>query len=214
VTDYFEHFDAILDTAETDPRPRWKHIMREMLENEIDRRQIPPDIAADIVRAPLHELADRLRRMLEEGRTGDAPNSISEFQLAVRRSVQNEREHGRLRTVTPTSELERCALAYRAHAWGGAEHDALVQMIKPGERIRSIDFWKIVTDTREITRPEIRAFGKPPWWSNKERSWESQFVSDREVIAAAETAQRQTNAIPAGSDSRNLDLPDPKRQWR
>jgi hypothetical protein len=64
-----------------------------------------------------------------------AGRAIAAFRDTLRNSVRTERERGRLRPITPASELERCAVMYRTCAWGAAERDALIEMIPPGVRI-------------------------------------------------------------------------------
>jgi len=213
MADYLElsQFDATLDAAETDPRPRWKAGAAAIVEQELGPRSgIPEGIAADLRRGALPGLAARLVGALRSGHHAAGETAIADFQTQLRNTVRSEREHGRLRCI---SEIERCRVELVAHKWNGAaEHSALLAMIKPGEKIRSIGFWKITLEFgRVITRDEVRSFEKPLTWTNP-TSWESQFISDREIADAEEAAARQATPYAPGSDSRNWDLPKGVRQ--
>jgi hypothetical protein len=203
-TDYLQEFSDTLDAAETDPRPRWKRIVGEIIVNELDRRQVRKDVADDLAQTCLRKLGPALRLTLEESRTPDAAELLSDFAMELRRMVQHEREHARLRVVTAATELERCAAAYHEHAWGGAEHDALVHMIKDGEKIRSIGFWKIELDTREVTRDQVRNFDRPPTFL-RTKNWLSMYVSDEAVRDAEERAARRAAPYESGAGPGRID---------
>jgi len=195
-------------TVDLDPRAAWDLSIATIAEQHIGKRaEIPEAIAADLLRGLLHGLEAQLVGALQSGNYSKGHEAIVLFDQSLRNAVRAARESGPLRAQ---SELDRCRVELVAKKWNGAaEHDALVGLLKPGERIRAVEFWRIVlTDGREISRDEVRLYGKPTFWTNKSGSWESQFVSDADVRDAEEAAQRQANTVPAGSDSRNYDLPN------
>jgi hypothetical protein len=210
IKDLVTTFHAERDSVETDPRPRWYRMLDQVIDRVLGpRAQIPESIAADLLRSQLRELGPRLDRALQSGNVRDGDEAISEVQAALLESVRRERTSGRLVPVCAETELERNKQALTHYRWdGGAERNALLAMIKDGERIKSINFWSITTDKREIMRDDARRFLKPRTWSTS-GTWESQFTSDADVRDAEEAASRREYA--PGSDSRNLDLPNPKR---
>ncbi len=205
MTDLTE-FDRILDAAALDPRPRWKRAVAQIVDQGLGG--VPTEIAAELRRAPARELASKLKAAIEGGNIIAGDQAIADFETALRKAVTYERQHGRLRPVTPRSELERHSGALVEHCWGPAETDALLQMIRPGEQIKSVEWWKLITSEREIGRGEVRAFGKPVTWTNRHGSWERQFVSDHEVREAeADAAARARAQFAPWAANRNLDLP-------
>ncbi len=153
--------------------------------------------------------ASRLRTALEQGRIADGEKYLGDFALDLRRLVQAERQppYGRLVPVSAESQLEKFKEVLYRHAWRGPDLSELRSMIPDNTKIAGITFWAITLEGgRTITRDQVRQNSKPISWSNKQGSWESQFVSDA-TIRELETAATRV-PTPVGSDSRNLDYPN------
>jgi hypothetical protein len=174
----FEEFETTIATAEIDPRPRWIRLARQVSDQALTG--IPESIAESIVQSRSKALAEKLRRAIEIGNFASGDDLIAGFHRELRDAVHWERTEGRLKVVTAETEIARSARTLVDHGWGSHECDALRLMLKAGERLGKIDYWKIVTSNREIGRAEVRAHNKPVTWLHP-TSWEEQFVGDARV---------------------------------
>ncbi len=127
----------------------------------------------------------------DQGRTAVA-RCIADFARSGRRALEHQDFSGFdkalarfieevphvSRAVPPNIDLIPHGSAFGAHGWNQLEHDYLVAMLSPltpEQRVVSIDALGVTLKScRRILRAEIRAFGRPKWWTN-ERAWYDQF---------------------------------------
>src|ERR1700730_6077854 len=99
-------------SIEVDPRTRWALSITQITDLCLgSRAQIPPDIAADLLRGLLQELDSRLIAVLQSGHYGDGDQAIGGFKMQLQNKIATERREGRLRPISAASELERCRAA-------------------------------------------------------------------------------------------------------
>lgn len=201
-------FDDTLDSAETDPRPKWKAAAKRICEQEL--AGVPGEIAEEITRAHLRELGKNLRQCFEEHRITDGNQWIAQLALGLRNAIRWERQQGRLKPVNPTSEIERSMTGLQACAYTRwpLEIDSLLALLKPGERILEIGIRTLKTSHRTIGRGDLVNVLKPSTQTNLQ-AWANQFPSDHELreLEAAEGARQNPKGLY--SENYNRDLPSP-----
>jgi hypothetical protein len=203
-----DEFNNQLDSAELDPRAKWKAAAKTICEREL--AGVPGEIAEEIARSHLRELGKHLRECLEEGRIADGNQWIAQLELGMRNAIRWERQSGRLKPVSPTSEIERSLPALPACGYQPIEIDSILALLgrgEPGERITEIGIRVVKTSKRSIGRGELVNVLKSSTSTNGK--WEQQFPSDRELreLEAAEEARQNPQGLY--SDYYNHDLPSP-----
>jgi hypothetical protein len=181
----FENFKERVMAIEIDPRV----YVVENAEHRLWRLlgDLAPDLAAQIARSHLDQLLSRVEPMLKLGRYDLLDKPLADFSSGIATAVQWEREHGSLKPVTPSSELDRCKELLSAKAYHAGEFKGLLHSLADGECSRRVNFRTIETSTRTITREDIRAaypFDRVVSEEFKERT----FTPDH-FIARAEKAE-------------------------
>lgn len=196
--DFSKLFDQIVDAAELDPRKRMKVAVRAMVEFEL--QHVPPAIADEIAGSRVEALAKIMVNVLEGRDTRDWWEPLHELRTALREAVDREREHGRLKQVTPESEVERVRGVLEAAAWNPLEIRSVCAMLKAGEKITRIDFFAVATSTRTINREAARAWSRPVTWRN-DLSWSEQFTGEAELKRLSDEEHERRNPLPLWSDA-------------
>jgi hypothetical protein len=204
---------ADLNSIEIDPRARWAQSITQITDLWLgERSQIPPAIAADLLRGPLQELDSRLIAALQSGHYGNGDQAIGEFKLQLQNNIRTERAQGRLKPISPSSEIERNLAAFRLCGYRAIELDSLLRVL-PDERIIEVGIRAVKTASRTIGRGELVDVLKPTTQTNV-NSWLNQFPRDSELRELEEAAERRENPLPQSWDNYNHDLPRPMKLGR
>lgn len=191
----FAIFDDILDSIVLDPRERVKAAVRHIVAQAT--ANVPPDFAAEILRPRLGALGERVKRLIEKGRTGDVDDALTAFRLELINFIVGERtrEGGRLRPITAVTELKKHRDLLSKNLWGGGyELEALEFLIADGDTIERVDRRTVeMASGQKITRELMRAALRPRLCS--ERQWLSNFVSDAVIREAEEREQREAREL-------------------
>jgi hypothetical protein len=190
-----------------DPRASWEQTATQIAAMRC--RELPPDTASDLVKPLWRTLDAALAEIFKRGNYSEADAAFNAFDTALATAVGKEYERVR---AAATNNVEALLGVLEAHGWFAKEQAAARQLVVAPERLERVDFFALTTNRRKISRDELRAFGRPTSWTN-DSSWNAQFVSDRNVRELQDEAARRERElrIPPGSDSRNMDLPDPRR---
>jgi hypothetical protein len=167
MNELMNQFKEQLHTVELDPRARWHAGAKRILEREL--AGIPTEIAMEIAGSLLRELAPRLIQCLLEGQVTDG--WMVHLELEIRNALRYERQHGRLKPVSPTSEVERCMpiLAAAGYDRWPIEIDSILALLthgETGERIVEVAVRHVRTSTRTIGRLELANVLKPSTQTN------------------------------------------------
>ncbi len=207
----FAIFDDTLDSIVLDPRQRVKDLVRDIVLRHT--KNAPAEFVAELAAPRLRELGHRIKDLLEHGHLGDIDPLIRAFDLELTKETVHERtaEHGRLRPITAESEIKKHADLWARYRWVGAsgyEQAALLVLIKNGDRIANVDYWKITMASGQvITRDQVRQVNRPRLTT--ERAWLANFISD-ETVRAAEPAE-QREAAQLARPFRDFSGPRPVR---
>jgi hypothetical protein len=94
------------------------------------------------------------------------------------------------------AEFEKWTDELAARGWRGRIVEHWRMMLRPDERIRSVDYFEITTDQRRVSRSEIKAFGRTTVETN-DGFFERQFATDAQVRALegeADAVEQQREA--------------------
>jgi hypothetical protein len=193
-----DEFDSAVDGIQIDPRPRIKACAHNLVAQEL--RGLTDDQRERFAAPALKELFDNAKSAIERGNLGDIDKYILDFQFALRRRVQLERERGELRPVTPESETKDHHETLAARLYHAPECDAIRHLMQPGERIVKIDWHSIETDRQVILRRDLPRACRPVSFRNGPQ-WRRQFISDAQVEEAIAVEESRNRPIKAQQHS-------------
>jgi hypothetical protein len=175
-----DEFNSALDQIEIDPRARIKVCAGNLVNQELRRHGLTDDQCERFGAPALKELFDNAKTAIERGNFADIDKHIVDFQFALRRRVQLERQTGELRPITAESETKDHREALAAKLYHAPECDAIRHLMQPGERILKVDWHSVETDRQVIQRRDLPRACRPISFRNGVE-WRKQFVSDREI---------------------------------
>jgi hypothetical protein len=149
---------------------------------------VPDDLATQILPSRLDRLTQRAQEAFERGRPEQIDELLNEYAIDLRGAVLWERQNGALKPVTPSSELERCKDVLAAKKYGASEFQGLLNLLRDGERIRSVGFRQIESSIRSITRADI--FNAYPFDRVMTQGLRERMFISEDVIAEAERRER------------------------
>jgi hypothetical protein len=151
-------------------------------------------------------LDDRLAELFTAGAYEMVGAAFDAFDSGLLAAAKAEYERQR----EAVSDAAMAGLAMASLHYSDTELAGLRVLLKPGERPQRIELRYVETNqNRQIGRPQMQDAARPTMWTN-DASWASQFISDSELRTLEAAAN--TPETPAGSDSRNYDLPRGIRQ--
>jgi hypothetical protein len=162
-------------------------VARRIAEREL--ADVPDDLAAQILPSRLGRLTQRAREAFDRGHPEQIGELLNEYAADLRGTVLRERQSGALKPVTPSGELERCKEVLAAKKYGASEFQGLLNLLRDGERIRSVDFRRIETSMRTITRADI--FGAFPFDRVMTEEFRERMFTPERVIEEAERRERE-----------------------
>jgi hypothetical protein len=184
VTDFCNAIDAI----ELDPRPRLQACAARIVERELDG--VPDELAETIASPRLEGLATKAKEVLERGHYDRIDALLTAVAIDLNRAVEWERREGSLKPHLPEDEIKKFAGALRDRRWNSHEVNCLSRLVKPGERIVSVEWRSIGTSERVIGRDDLRPV------SNTVEFWRSHGTPTK-TIREAEAEERAATARAA-----------------
>ncbi len=146
-------------------------------------------------RARYERATEQLVSAFEQGRGHETAGMLNQFNADLVSAVVFERMHGSLRPYDAADEIKKWSGRLTERLCNGFETDTLRQMLQ-NEHIVAVDYRKVTTDQREITRDDIRRFaeGRRIQTLSPDPHWHARFTSEA-IIQQAERLERE-RAIP------------------
>ena len=195
-------FEARVDEIEFDPRVRLKRLASAAVAREMNplSQGIHLEQAVRFASGPLSELLAAAKESIERGDFAIIDKHLGTFVRALRQQLQNERDHGELKPITPASEIKTHASALLAKLYRGAEQSAIECLMKDRERILNIGWHEIKTDRQVILRSSLPSANRPVGFRNGP-SWRSSFVSEAQIAEAIDAEWRAAQPVRASGPS-------------
>lgn len=185
-----QEFNSAIDAIEIDPRVRLKAATERIIDRYLS--DVPQEIADQIAASRLQALAARASDLLQRGLWDRIDSALTDFASSLDEALAFERRVGRLRLVTPESEVARCAGTLTRFLWNPHEITCSKGTMVEGEQILLISRRAITTTKRMITR-------RDPGWDQfrpitNSRAWWASLCTPEAKIAAAEEMERREAA--------------------
>jgi hypothetical protein len=213
----------LLDNEPLDPRPGWKAKIASICDGCAALQELltaQPDEGRELLARLLAALDRALRDAFVDGRRREAEAIITDFDFQLQRSCVGK-AHA-LRRPSAHDEVKAHLTELEACGWRASECEALREMLKEGERITAVTPRVIETTSLNISRTEVRVYGRPSSWVNDE-TWNSRFTSDEEIsrLEAQRAAREAASTAPPSAGPRTADgqsyeydaNDNPKRRW-
>jgi hypothetical protein len=152
------------------------------------------------------------RRMLLTLDYKNLPDLVDRLWSRHRDLTDPRPKAGEPKPVTPRSEVERCIKDFQRWRYESRLIDACESWLQPGETI-SVRPLEVATDkNRQISRSELKVACRQVAETGIDR-FQAQFIGDEAVaeLVRAEEERERAASRPPWHDSRNYDLPDPRR---
>jgi hypothetical protein len=175
----------IMDTADRQKLPRLKQRFTQVVARLAD--EIGLRFTYEILSGPVMAGRARIEEAILDNDYPKAVRVLDEMVAATREALTVERgPFGRLRQRTISDIVKARLSDLSEFAWAGAEKSTLIDVLKDGDEIATVD-WNAITliGGRQITRSDIRL--------NCRREILKSLVSDEKIRALQEDAERSAN---------------------